>query len=404
MAKPTDAELDKLKPHLFLFKDPNATLLPHVAHIADTDAWHAQVTARLKPIADDPWFKDMSFAVVLYPGTTEVKAFLHEPDENWDIGSGGKLSILAAAIVLRDEMRALQNAGLVNASNADDLFRYVWTRHDKPAIRALSLAGGYPQPRQILDFSKTPVDFAADPAGTDFGFLDALVPPRSKISPENLAAIDFRERLHLVMGISDNRAARGCQGQLGIAYINAVIHHLGLYSAVQEKGIRVTGPYSVKDTRLPEGWRQPVSIRRVNGRAAGRRVTSIPYAATARTLAMLMTSMVRNKFLPGSGGPDTMRDFLLHRLDFSLKSWALEGVKKARQELSLPVDPTKAFQKIGILWSDEEFLYAEYGSIRFGLIMLGLLPKRVGSIRFNKSQRAQFLAFKVYKAIHGLPW
>jgi len=63
MAKPTDAELDALTPHLFLFQDLVSTLLPHVAHDPSLDSL-------FDPIAALPQFSDISFGVLLYRGAT----------------------------------------------------------------------------------------------------------------------------------------------------------------------------------------------------------------------------------------------------------------------------------------------------------------------------------------------
>jgi hypothetical protein len=392
MVKPTDAELDKLTPHLFLFQDPVSTLLPHAAHDPSLDSL-------FDPIAALPQFKDISFGVVLYKGATEVRAYLHRPDENWDIGSGGKTSILTAAVVLRNDLRVLMANGLITAANADVLLRYVWTRHNLRDIKKLSIGSNYPQPSQMFDFSQSPIDFEGGPS--DFDFLKTLAP--HTIKPNDLRAITFRDRLHLTIGHSDNRAARASQGQLGIAYINAVLQHLGLYSPMPDNGLRVAGPYSVRDTDLPTGWRQPVAIKRALGQGAGGRVTDIPYCATARTLAMLMTSMVRNTF-PGAEGPKGLREFLLKRSDFSYRSFALEGVQLARQQMGLSDVPTIAYSKLGILWANEEFLYVEFGPIRFGLVMLGLLPKRINNEPWHGGARGWDLAKNLYPVIHGLPW
>ncbi len=389
MAKPTDAELDALTPHLFLFQDLVSTLLPHVAHDPSLDSL-------FDPIAALPQFSDISFGVLLYRGATGVRAYFHNPDENWDIGSGGKTSILTAAVVLRNDLRALQGASLVTAANADDLLRYVWTRHNRLDFKKLSNDGNYPQPSKIFDFLKSPIDFEGGPS--DFDFLKLLAP--DTIEPNDLSAITFRDRLHLTIGHSDNRAARASQGQLGIAYINAVLQQLGLYSPQQDTGFRVAGPYSVKESDLPKGWRQPVAIKRALGKGAGGRVTDIPYCATARTLAMLMTSMMRNTF-PGAEGPNGLRDFLLKRSGFSYRSFALEGVQLARQGMGLSDVPTVAYSKLGILWANEEFLYVEFGPVRFGLVMLGLLPK---SKKWHGGARGWDLASNLYPLIHGLPW
>ncbi len=389
MAKPTDAELDALTPHLFLFQDPVATLLPHVAHDPTLDSL-------FDPIAALPQFSDISFGVLLYQGATGVRAYFHNPDENWDIGSGGKTSILTAAVVLRNDLLALRGAGLVTPANVDALLRYVWTRHKSPGIKKLSNDGNYPQPSNMFDFSGAAVDFEGGPS--DFTFLKALAP--HTIAPNDLKTITFRDRLHLTIGHSDNRAARASQGQIGIAFINAVLQHLGLYSAVQDTGFRIAGPYSVKQTDLPKGWRQPVAIKRAVGKGSGGSVTGIPYCATARTLAMLMTSMVRNTF-PGAEGPNGLRDFLMKRSGFSYRSFALEGAQLSRQDMGLSDVPTVAYSKLGILWANEEFLYVEFGPIRFGLVMLGLLPK---SKIWHGGARGWDLARKLYPAIHGLPW
>ena len=126
MAKPSDSELDDIAAHLLLFKPAGTSQLPLPTHDPSLDAKYGA-------LATDPMFDDLGFGIVEYGDPAGAKTFLHNPDENWDIGSCGKTSIVTASLALLRDIQGMTNAGVivdtVDPARFDALLRYVWGRH-----------------------------------------------------------------------------------------------------------------------------------------------------------------------------------------------------------------------------------------------------------------------------------
>ena len=261
MANPSNAELDEIAAHLLLFKPAGTSQLPLPTHDSSLDA-------RYGALATDPRFNDLGFGIVEYGDPAGPKTFLHNPDENWDIGSSGKISIAAASLALLRDIRSMTNAGVlvdtITPAAFDALLRHVWRRHPDAKIKALGNSPQFPLPSAMFDLHAIPADFQGSQT-IDFTALGALA--GKNISKGNLATMTFRQRLHLAMGKSDNRTARSCQGTIGIGFINAILTKLGLFDQATGVGMHIAGEYAPRTGLLPDGWRDPAGITRTHGHA-----------------------------------------------------------------------------------------------------------------------------------------
>jgi hypothetical protein len=108
VAKPSNTDLDRIAPHLFLFQDDAATGLP--AFVAD-----AALAAACQPVISDERFSDLAFAVVQHRAAG-LRAFAHQPGQSWDIASTGKITILLGALTVLRDVEKLEQAGLLAGS------------------------------------------------------------------------------------------------------------------------------------------------------------------------------------------------------------------------------------------------------------------------------------------------
>jgi hypothetical protein len=393
MTRLANTELDKVAAELLLFKAAGSTELPPPTHDPSLDAKFSALTT-------DPRFNDLAFAVSILDSAGGAKTFIHHPDVVWDIGSAGKISILTAALSLLNDVRALVAAGVIDSSTSatvfDDLLHYVWDRHPDKPIKRLANSPHFPQPSRMFDLTASLADLRGSTV-IDFAALDALA--GHLISPANLATTTFRQRLHLAISKSDNRAARSCQGTLGIGFINATLIKLGLYNVKAGTGMRIAGPYAPRKNELPPGWRQPEGISRATGHSVSPvAVDGQPYAATARSLMALMNAVMTDRFHSKSIC-DLFRDILLVRPGFSYGSYALEGIDRAATRLGAGAEVTTEYSKIGILWAMADFIHIVSGTDRYSLVILGLLPKTIARVRILSEDRARDLGDAVHTAI-----
>lgn len=385
MPRPTDADLDKFAEHLMQFQI-NPIELPQAQHDSSTET-------KFAPLAADPRFSDLAFAIIQYD---PVRIFLHNPDENWDIGSAGKLSIAAGSLSLLKDVRAYVSAlgSTPSAARLDDLFRYVWSRHSNARMKRIGTNAHFPLPSKMLDLSASPIHFTGA-ATINFTALKNKPKrpyPDSQISPAGLATTSFADRLHLTIGKSDNRAARSCQGTVGIGYINSVLETVGLYDVPSGIGVRIAGPYANKFPELPTGWRHPASLRpwgtaRIIPSIWWQDIEQRPYVATARNLAGLMMSIMTDKFLDADMSAE-FRTLLKIHGGFSYGSYALNGIIGA---ITAPTPAIESYSKIGVLWSNAEFAHIQIGPLRYSLVILGL----VGKGNQNWAERAEALGKEV---------
>jgi hypothetical protein len=397
MAKPSDSELDDVAAHLLLFKPAGTSQLPLPTHDASLNARYAALTT-------DTRFSDLAFAVNEYGDPAGPRTFLHNPDENWDIGSCGKISIATASLALLKDIRSMTLAGVVTdtitPAKFDALLQYVWGRHSEPKIKRLANQPQFPLPSKMIDLAAIPADFRGT-AAIDFAALNTLA--GHNISVANLATTTFRQRLHLAIGKSDNKTARSCQGTVGIGFINATLTKLGLYDEASGIGMHIAGDYSPRRSDLPPGWRQPQGISRTHGHATSPADKgSPPYVATARSLSALMNAIVEDTFLDASLSA-MFRDLLLVRPGFSYSSYALQGIERAAARIGPSADVTAEFSKIGILYGLTEFVHIVSGTGRYSLIILGLLPKKIGATWIGEDVRAIELGDAVHSIIKTGP-
>jgi hypothetical protein len=399
VAKPSNADLDRIAPHLFLFQDDAATRLP--AFVTD-----AALAAALQPVISDERFDDLAFAVVQHRAAG-LRAFAHQPNQSWDIGSAGKITILLGALTVLRDVEALDRAGLlagVSDQTLDAWFRHVWSRHTDKAVRALTASPHFPQASRIVTRSGGPIRLSG---GYTIDFPDLTARAGKHIDVTALAGTSFSERLHLAIGRSDNRAARACQGEVGIGFVNAVARKLGLYDAKNKLGLRIVGEYGPTTYRkLPAGWRQPASLA---GRAPGhtknpaKAASAVPYAATPAALARLMTAIIEDR-LHGPGISVLFRNYLLRRPDFSMRTFALPGVRAAAADLGSPLSDTDpVFTKLGIKYCRTDNAFFAVSGLRYSLTILGLLPKAIGAGVLKGSKRAEALGEVVHRTLHAMP-
>jgi hypothetical protein len=151
---------------------------------------------------------------------------------------------------------------------------------------------------------------------------------------------------------------------------------------------------------LPTGWREPEGITRTHGHARSpTEIARPPYVATARTLAALIQAIVEDNFLNADLSA-MFRDFLLVRPGFSYGSYTLEGIEAAVARID-PGDPLEEFSKIGILWAMADFIHIVSGADRYSLVVLGLLPKKIGGVTIGSVARARALGDAVHTAINA---
>lgn len=399
MARPNNADLDRISPHLFLFQDDAATRLPALV----TDAGLA---AAFQPVIADERFDDLAFAVVQHRAAG-LRAFAHQPDQSWDIGSAGKITILLGALTVLRDVESLDQAGLlagVSDQTLDAWYRHVWSRHSNKAVRALVVSPNYPQVSRIVTRTGGPIRLNG---GYTIDFTDLATRAGDHIGVSALGGTSFSERLHLAIGRSDNRAARACQGEIGIGFINAVAAKLGLYDVKAKLGLRVVGEYGPKVYRkLPAGWRQPASVA---GRAPGRtsnprKLTGgVPYAATPSALAQLMTAATEDR-LHGPSISQLFKNYLLRRPPFSMRTFALPGIRAAAADLGSPFsDSDPVFTKLGILYASTDNAFFAVGGLRYSLAILGLLPKSIAGFIQTGPERAEALGELVHRTLHAAP-
>ena len=195
VAKPSNADLDRIAPHLFLFQDDAATRLP-------TFVTDAALAAAFQPVISDERFNDLAFAVVQHRAAG-LRAFAHQPDQSWDIGSAGKITILLGALTVLRDVETLDQAGLlvgVSDQTLDAWYRHVWLRHPNKAVRALVVSPNYPQVSRIVTRTGGLIRLNG---GYTIDFTDLATRAGDHIGVSALGGTSFSERLHLAIGRSD---------------------------------------------------------------------------------------------------------------------------------------------------------------------------------------------------------
>lgn len=260
----TKQQLDQLAGDVFLLKTPAPTRLPKPSNSVGAGSLAAKLDPIFSTAADpkyDARFKDMGIAVVDFTANKAApKVWLRNGDDAWRIGSTGKLSILLAAVQLRDDVRAVQNSGLLSTPQEyDQLFSMskFWNRSKNSKINDIAVRG--PRISTIFDVDKakrdgTPINFFGpdpdSPNGTAiFNKLgvDAGVPIEHLHWPA-AKNFDFSERLWLTGARSDNIAATSCVSDIGVPYLKAVQRAYGLFDPRHGMDLLLSDGYKSVDT------------------------------------------------------------------------------------------------------------------------------------------------------------
>jgi hypothetical protein len=255
----TDAQRKTITGKLFLFKDPPPALSPP----ANNDA---QFTTRMTPVAQNPRFKDVSFAVVDFTADRfNPRIFLHKADIPWRMGSTGKIAVLLAAAQLRDDVQnvkeALDAAGLVaSPTDFDDLFSTIWSGHKDQVVRRIGGKDGSPRVSTIFDLSQPIPDFqgAGDIIDKRLDRLDYALrwdKDNEKDSWEKVGTIDFQDRLWLMGAQSDNASAQSCISAIGLAYMKEVQRAYGLLQPKKGMHMLLGGGYFQEPRTLVSTYR-----------------------------------------------------------------------------------------------------------------------------------------------------
>lgn len=426
MSSPSNLELDSIAQHLFLFRPDSETRLTPLNHDASTEAL-------LGILARSPITKDLAFAIVLHPrsdspSASRPRVYLQNSDDNWDIGSAGKLSLPIAAYVLRRDVQTLVAAGLVNASTSperlDALFRYVWRRHSSPSIRALALDNQWPRPSRVLDWSGARVVLQGGlPKDADAWLeLDRRAGTKH-ISAGDFPRTSFTEFVLLTLQRSDNVAARVCQGALGVGFADAVIEKLGLFLPLdpwqpwaEGSGLRVAGLYGAKSMpKLPRGWPEPKAVPTRKVRAfppliIPRHIANPPersFVGTARSMGTLITAIMTDRFLDADSSA-AFRGVLMAKFGFATLTHVMLAILHVDQSLRRDRGDTSFFYKIGAFAQSRcHFLHVKLTDSQsrteqqYSVVVLGLSESivKLGGDSWPPIEREEEILSRLHRSI-----
>lgn len=242
----SDAQLNTLAGKLFLLQHPNRTGLWKPTNTTGADS----LAARLDPIGNDPNFKDFGIGVVDFTkNKLAPKIWLHNGDDAWRTGSTGKISILLAAVQLRDDVRLIQDTKFISTPQEfDELFASpaLWSRAPDPVTRQLANNHRPPRISTIFDFTKPQVDFfGPDPDTPDATDIVRRLQAGGEkhLQWADAKNFDFSERLWLAGAKSDNRAATSCISEIGVAYLRAVQRAYRLFDPKNGMHLQLAGLY-----------------------------------------------------------------------------------------------------------------------------------------------------------------
>lgn len=211
--------------------------------------------------------------------------------------------------------------------------------------------------------------------------------------------LSFWERLWLAGSQSDNVAATSCVSEIGVAYMKAVQRTHGLFDPANGMHLLLASGYGGVNVKTPVNRSagapkyRPIQDKETN------QVTDVwdksnrsTQPGSAAALTAYMIALMQNK-LVSQDGCDMIRTHLADETPETTTSLICEGV----QDVS-PV--TKAHTKLGILGALRcEFAYLESGGLKFAVLAMGILPKKVGTTRFSQLQQGSDLGKAVFTAL-----
>jgi hypothetical protein len=281
----TAAQLAKIRDKLFLIQFRKELTMPSDS----TDAAGNDdplVTALNNMISDllahsPDKYDDLGVAVADF--TKDPKApriWLHNSGNPWRIASTGKVSVLLAAVQLRDDVRLVKEVtNLTDPKAYDELFANpeLWKPMDPwdndvgfrnseithPTSKKDTPASHCPRPSTIFDLTKDPVDFrgpqikdaaAKHAVALKLGWKPGKKPLMPELKWQNVPSFDFSELLWLMGDMSDNVAATACISEIGVAYLKAVQKAYGLFDPAKGAHLLLAGGYdSLKSVKVHGG-------------------------------------------------------------------------------------------------------------------------------------------------------
>jgi hypothetical protein len=385
----TDAEKQRIENELFLLKSLSSPL-PTPKNTTGANS----LAAKLDPIGADAKFNDIGIGVVDFTSSvTTPKIWLHNEGLSWRMGSTGKIFILLAAVQLREDVRKVKATGLVSsAADFDELFATIWKRSKNTKIQDIADTRGSPRISTIFDLTKSPIDFI----GADVP-LDRATLQHVHLSWSTAKDFTFWQRLWLMGSQSDDVASSACASEIGVAYMKAV-----------QRAYKLFDPPNGMHCLLSNGYGGPAKNSPVNKSAGAPtfrafrnqelhkvidfhdKTNMSNQPGSVASLTAYMIALMQNK-LAGADGCTTLKTHLADHTPETTTSLIYEGVN----EISTV---TKAHTKLGILGTLRcEFAYIEAGGLKYAVLSMGILPKRVGSTNIDQKKRGRELG----KAIHN---
>jgi hypothetical protein len=311
-------------------------------------------------------------AIIDHVSGDPPKTLLVQPDQNWNLGSTGKLGVAVGALALRKDVQNLRTAGAAaSLAEADDIMRNVWSISDQAKVKRIGAANGYPIPSSVLEWDATGVFFQGERANVDFSKFDNL-PDEWDPFITRIEQLTFWERMIFMLKASEGVSTRHIQGAVGIRYTNAALQALGLFDAKDRRGIRIGGAYapsaaSFMRMRQPKtDWDEFPQGKDYDGKNAR---ASLHYCGTARTLAGLMNAVFQDAFM-GFHTSFLFQD-LTHSEAMTVDTDGLLGARAIRAD-------AEGWCKVGIWHNRTDFTRVKYGDHQYGMVLLGYPRTTIG--------------------------
>jgi hypothetical protein len=390
----SDADEERIANELFFLKSLSSPL-PTPKNTTGANS----LAAKLDPIATDPKFSDIGIGVVDFTSSfASPKIWLHNEGLSWRTGSAGKIAILLAAVQLRDDVRKVKATGLISsAADFDELFATIWKRSKNTKIQEIADTRGSPRISTIFDLTKAPINFIGADVPIDRAKLSAI--GDAHLAWSGAPDLTFWERMWLTGTQSDNVAASSCASEIGVAYMKAVQRTYKLFDPPNGMNLLLSSGYGApaKDTPVNRSAGAPTyrafrnqEFHRVIDFHEKSNMSNQPGSTAALTAYMI--ALMQNKLVDADGCA-TLKTHLADEKNDTTTSLIFEGVNEVSTV-------TKAHTKLGILGPLRcEFAYIEAGGLKYAVLAMGILPKRVGSTNINEKRRGRDLGKAVHTAL-----
>lgn len=210
--------------------------------------------SKLRPIADKPKFKNISFGVVIFKEDPidknklkATKVWFYKEDVAWQTDSTGKLAILLAGVQLREDVNAVLKAGDgLDPASCDKLFSVIWKRMGNESYVTEIRNEDAPRISTIFKFTDRKADFFGAPGTDREMWVDKLGNDEigwNGIPVSQGEELLFYDRLRLIGRFSNNVISSACMSEIGIPYMVAVQKALGLYRPEVGMHLKIGGPF-----------------------------------------------------------------------------------------------------------------------------------------------------------------